>query len=42
MSINAYLNFPGNTREVVNFYAEVFNQPLQKSLRLAICRKTLI
>ncbi|EFM12023.1 Glyoxalase/bleomycin resistance protein/dioxygenase [Paenibacillus curdlanolyticus YK9] len=24
MSINAYLNFNGNTREVVEFYAEVF------------------
>lgn len=30
MSINAYLNFPGNTREAVNFYAEVFNQPTPK------------
>lgn len=30
MSVNIYLNFPGNTREVVNFYAEVFNQPAPK------------
>ncbi|WP_308634383.1 VOC family protein [Paenibacillus silvisoli] len=25
MSVDAYLNFQGNTREVVEFYAEVFN-----------------
>ncbi|NOU62907.1 VOC family protein [Paenibacillus sp. LMG 31461] len=30
MSINAYLNFQGNTREVVTFYAEVFNLPTPK------------
>ncbi|SDW61203.1 VOC family protein [Paenibacillus sp. CF384] len=25
MSVDAYLNFQGNTREVIEFYAEVFN-----------------
>ncbi|SEM79647.1 VOC family protein [Paenibacillus sp. OV219] len=25
MAISAYLNFPGNTREAVEYYAEVFN-----------------
>ncbi|MDR6549581.1 VOC family protein [Paenibacillus qinlingensis] len=32
MSINAYLNFPGNTREVVNFYADAFNLPSPKMI----------
>ncbi|MGG1515025.1 VOC family protein [Paenibacillus oryzisoli] len=27
MSIDVYFNFQGNTREVVNFYAEVFGLP---------------
>jgi PhnB protein len=30
MSVNAYLNFQGNTREVVTFYAQVFNLPAPK------------
>lgn len=29
MGVNAYINFPGNCREAVTFYADVFETPLQ-------------
>ena len=29
MGVNAYINFPGNCREAVTFYADVFETPMQ-------------